>query len=162
VRPFEPARSSMVQVNQKVLGVLGEYNLAVRQVLKLPTDCAGFELDVDVLLSLLATIQPRPYTTLSRFPKVDQDICLKVPAATTYQQVFEFVWQQLSTVKPDHSVAHLVPVDIYQRPDDTDHKQITLRLSLASYDRTLTDTEVNDLLDKVAEAAKTDFQAERL
>jgi phenylalanyl-tRNA synthetase beta subunit len=55
-----------------------------------------------------------------------------------------------------------VPVDIYQRPDDTDHKQITLRLSLASYDRTLTDTEVNDLLDKVAEAAKTDFQAERL
>jgi phenylalanyl-tRNA synthetase beta chain len=162
VRPFEPARSSMVQVNQKVLGVLGEYNLAVRQVLKLPTDCAGFELDVDVLLSLLATIQPRPYTTLSRFPKVDQDICLKVPAATTYQQVFEFVWQQLSTVKPDHSVAHLVPVDIYQRPDDTDHKQITLRLSLASYDRTLTDTEVNDLLDKVAEAAKTDLQAERL
>ena len=85
-----------------------------------------------------------------------------MPAATTYQQVFEFVWQQLSTVKPDHSVAHLVPVDIYQRPDDTDHKQITLRLSLASYDRTLTDTEVNDLLDKVAEAAKTDFQAERL
>jgi phenylalanyl-tRNA synthetase beta subunit len=134
----------------------------VRQILKLPTDCAGFELDIDALLSLLAAVQSRPYTTLSRFPKVDQDICLKVPAATTYRQVFDFVWQQLSSLKPDHSVAHLVPVDIYQRPDDTDHKQITLRLSLASYERTLTDTEVNDHLDKVAEAAKTALQAERL
>ena len=152
----------MVQVNQKVLGVLGEYNLAVRQVLKLPTDCAGFELDVDVLAIVTGDHSAAAVYRLTRFPKVDQDIWLKVPAATTYQQVFEFVWQQLSTIKPDHSVAHLVPVDIYQRPDDTDHKQITLRLSVANYDRTLTDTEVNDLLDKVAEAAKTDLQAERL
>jgi phenylalanyl-tRNA synthetase beta chain len=162
VRLFEPARSSLVQVNQIILGILGEYNLAVRQILKLPTDCAGFELNIDVLLSLSVASQSRSYTSLSHFPKVDQDICLKVPSATSYQQVFDFVWQQLSALKPDHSVAHLVPVDIYQRLDDQEHKQITLRLSLASYDRTLTDTEVNGLLDKVAEAAKTALRAERL
>ncbi|HEX4662026.1 MAG TPA: hypothetical protein VH144_00255, partial [Candidatus Saccharimonadales bacterium] len=56
----------------------------------------------------------------------------------------------------------LSPVDIYQREDDQAHKQITLRFSLASYERTLTDDEVSKLLDHVAEAARNELQAERI
>ena len=53
----------------------------------------------------------------------------------------------------------LSPVDIYKRSEDGAHKQITFRLSIASYERTLTDNEVNKLLDEVAEAAKEQFGA---
>ncbi|HEY5442230.1 MAG TPA: hypothetical protein VIJ68_01690, partial [Candidatus Saccharimonadales bacterium] len=55
----------------------------------------------------------------------------------------------------------LEPVDVYQKPDDTAHKQATLRLTIASYERTLTDTEVSKLLDTVTAAAKDKFGAER-
>ncbi len=64
--------------------------------------------------------------------------------------------------RPDQTHYSLNPVDIYKRPDDPAHKQITLRLSIASYERTLTDSEVNTLLDHVAEAARQDLHAERV
>jgi len=47
----------------------------------------------------------------------------------------------------------LEPLSIYQRPDDTDHKQVTFRFAVASYERTLTDAEVSKLLDAIAVAA---------
>jgi len=72
------------------------------------------------------------------------------------------VQKKLTEVQPQHTLPNLSPVDIYQRDDDPDHKQISLRLSIASFERTLTDDEVSKLLDHVAEAAKTELQAERI
>jgi phenylalanyl-tRNA synthetase beta chain len=162
VRPFEPSRSSYIQVGNAVLGILGEYKSAVRQSLKLSAACAGFELDMDVLLPLVSSNTKSHYLSLSRYPRVEQDISLKLPVQTTYQQVYDCIWEYLNSAKPDRSIVALVPVDIYQREDDLEHKQITFRLSIASYDRTLTDSEVNSLLDSTAAAANTKLQAERL
>jgi phenylalanyl-tRNA synthetase beta subunit len=63
---------------------------------------------------------------------------------------------------PQQTLPSLSPVDIYQKDDDLEHKQITLRLTIASYERTLTDTEVNSILDAVAAKAHTALSAERL
>lgn len=160
VAPFEPNRSAVLRDTEGLVwGVVGEFRRSVQKSLKLPLACAGFELDPLLLARQLPHSQYRP---LSRYPKVEQDICLKVSATTAYQQIFDFVGKKLDELKPDHSLIQLNPVDIYQRGDDKTHLQITLRLIIASYDRTLTDVEVNSLLDKVAEAAKSELSAERL
>jgi phenylalanyl-tRNA synthetase beta subunit len=99
---------------------------------------------------------------LPRFPKLSQDITLKVPANVSYQTLFDTVSEALHTKLPKQTVPHLSPVDIYQKEDDPDHKQITLRLTIASYERTLTDTEVNSILDAVAAKARIALSAERL
>lgn len=158
--PFEPNRSALLKDRAgRIWGVVGEYRASVRKQLKLPDIIAGFEIDP---LLFLQDSEANQYIQLPRFPKVEQDICLRVPANTTYHEVFTFVWSHLNQHRPDATYHTLGPIDIYQREGDQDHKQITLRLSLASYERTLTDTEVNNLLDSVADAAQHELQAQRV
>jgi phenylalanyl-tRNA synthetase beta subunit len=147
-------------LGDRLLGQIGEYKSSVRKSLKLPDFCAGFELDLQVLLA--SSVRHKQYVTLPHFPKVSQDICLRVAADLAYQDLFSFVWQEVANVQPPNTLPTLEPVDIYQRPDDTSHKQITLRLTIASYEKTLTDNEVSQLLDSVAVAAHSRFAAERV
>jgi phenylalanyl-tRNA synthetase beta chain len=156
-QPFEPNRSALVLHEGAVVGVVGEYRARVAHALKLPNFASGFEIFARALIGSTSS-----YVQLPRFPKVDQDICLKVSADLPYEELFQFVWNHLQENRPDATYHSLGPVDIYQREGDTEHKQITLRLSIASYERTLTDQEVSQLLDRVAQAAKEKFQAERI
>jgi len=155
--PYEPRRSAVLVRDGQVWGVVGEFKASVRKRLKLPAYTAGFEVHMDLLTQRRAAYQPLP-----RFPKVEQDICLKVAADTSYQQLFDLSQRKLEEIKPENTLVNLSPVDIYQRKDDRDNKQITLRVSIASYERTLTDAEVGKLLDHVAEVAKEMFSAERI
>ena len=162
VQPYDPNRSALVSVKGtgEFLGIIGEFKPAVGRGLKLPKYCAGFEVDTTVLQTVLKNA--KKYVSLPRFPKVTQDITLKVPAELAYQELLDFVWAELAKVQPDNTLPSLAPVDIYQAKDDTKHKNVTFRLSIASYDRTLTDTEVNKHLDTVAAAAKAGLNAERI
>lgn len=163
--PFEPGRSAVLRdvftdTNTTGLwGVVGEFKASVRRSLKLPTYAAGFELDP--LLLGLGTPSGR-YVPLSRFPKVTQDITLKALTDLPYQTLYDFLNEGLRKLQLPETLLSLEPIDIYQRDDDAKHKQITLRLTVTSYERTLTDPEVARLLDGLAAAAHDKFQAERV
>ncbi len=158
-KPFDMNRAAFVYAGEKFLGLIGEFGGNVTKALKLPRFTAGFELDTLALSGLLGT---PAYEPLSRFPKVTQDISLKVKARLPYGDLYRFVYGEIDKARPDQSRATLTPLDIYQRAGDAEHKQITLRLQIASYEKTLRDTEVNSLLDSVAAAAKAKFGAERI
>jgi phenylalanyl-tRNA synthetase beta chain len=157
--PYLPNRSAVLRDAQGLIwGVVGEYRPAVRKALKLPAMTAGFEID-PLLLLHPATHR---YVPLPKFQNIQQDICLKVSADMPFAQVFDFVWDFVSSQGISQTYVTIEPVDIYQREDDHAHKQITLRLSLASFERTLTDEEVNKLLGRIAESAKDSLNAERI
>lgn len=159
VAPFEPQRSAVLRDNRGLIwGVAGELRTSVSRNLKLPPAAGAFEIDPLLFLSGNAN----QYVPLPRFPKVMQDVTLKVPADLAYQELHDFISGELSKIQPKNTLPKLSPLDIFQRDDDKQHKQITLRLEIASYDRTLTDPEVNKLLDTAAAAAKTKYGAERV
>ena len=162
VSPYDDNRSALIYIKEtgEFMGIIGEFKASVRRNLKLPKYCAGFEVDNEVLAKLIA--KPTSYTSLPRFPQVTQDISLKVKSSASYQEVYDLVQQALDDNKPERALAFLDPQDIYQDIKDATHKNVTLRLSLASYERTLTDQEVNSLLNKVAEVLKDKIGAERL
>jgi phenylalanyl-tRNA synthetase beta chain len=161
VKPFTAGRMSSIQLNGELIGVVGEFKNGVRKGLKLPDFVAGFELDIDSLLKYVSS-KTSNYTPLPRYPKLEQDICLKVVEGVKYGELYSLVLNKIDDIKPEHSLATLSPIDIYQRDDDSTHKQITFRLSIASYERTLTDVEVAKLLDEVATEAQDKFHAERV
>lgn len=160
--PFEPGRSALVKVqgSDVAIGIIGELTADVLTKLKLPAKTAAFEIGIMPLVNTPQAVAG--YTPLPKFPKVSQDICLKVAADTPYQQVFAAVQTALAKAAPRQVLANVSPVDIYQRPDDTAHKQITLRISVASYERTLTDAEVARILDDIAASARETLHAERI
>ncbi|HXR50124.1 MAG TPA: phenylalanine--tRNA ligase subunit beta [Verrucomicrobiae bacterium] len=158
-KPYDLNRTAFIYVGEVFLGIIGEFRPAAARALKLPKHCAGFELDTTALLTVL---DKAAYTPLPRFPKVTQDISLKVPVDLAYQPLFDLVQAELDKVRPQNTLVELEPIDIYQRDDDKEHKQISLRLHIASYERTLTDSEVNKLLNLAAAAAKATVGAERL
>jgi phenylalanyl-tRNA synthetase beta chain len=156
---YQPGRAATVRLDGVIIGRIGEYKPSVRRALKLPEHTAGFELGLAAFMHGAPHIE---YQALPRFPKVEQDICLKVPADTSYADVYRLVADQVQAQRPDNTRYTLEPLDIYQRADDQAHKQITLRLRIASFERTLTDAEVARLLDDVAAAASQHLGAERV
>ncbi len=160
VAPFEPNRSAVLRdAHGLIWGVVGEYKARVRKNLKLPEFVAGFELDP---LLFFQMNRPTRYTKLSRFPSVEQDICLKIAADMPYEQLETFVRKALSEHVSNKTLVNLEPLDIYQREGNETHKQITFRLTIADYEKTMRDAEVAQLLERVAEAAKKQFNTERI
>jgi phenylalanyl-tRNA synthetase beta chain len=155
---YEPSRSAIVYDGERIVGVVGEYRRSVLRALKLPEFCAGFE----VFVNALTAMPQNRYVAVPRFPQVTQDITLKVPNELSYHELESCLVQQLESSKPTKSVTQLSPIDIYQRADDLTNKQVTFRLTIASYEKTLTDPDVTKLLADLTRNAHEKFGAEQI
>lgn len=159
-KPYDHKRSAKVFVKGTglPLGMVGEYKQSVRQALKLPSHTAGFGIGLLQLQTAL-TQATKPYLPLPRFPKVSQDITLKVATSVTYQELYDCLWLELTKARSDKTLSKLGPLDIYQPKDDTENKHVSFRLTVASYEKTMTDAEISKLLDEAAQAALAKFGA---
>lgn len=155
--PYEPMRSAVLRDGQGLVwGVVGEFKASVRKAFKLPAYSAGLELDP---LLLAGGLSGSSYVALSRFPKVEQDISLKVTKEIDYQQLADELQAGLRELADKNLYTELTPLDIYEKDQ---FKHMTFRLTAAHYHKTLTSAEIHDLLDKLAERAQQKLSAERL
>lgn len=144
--PFEPKRSAVVidSKTQAKLGIVGEYKKSVQKALKLPEFTAGFEIDPrEVLESANAVgIQYRP---LSKYPGTERDICFQVAQEVPYEAIARAAQEVLAETG---LITTLSPLDMYQ-PEDGATKNITVRIGLTSYDKTMTNDEVTGVIERV-------------
>ncbi len=161
MEPYQPGRSAFVTLenNDKFLGIIGEFKPTVTKSLKLPKYCAGFELDTTALSEVLN--RQKTYVPLSKYPKIEQDISLRVDKRLPYAELAGFLQAELDKLAPDDTHTALMPLDIYASDDSSD-KHVTFRLTIFSYLKTMVDGEVNELLDKMAASAKEKYHAVRL
>jgi len=148
---YIPERTAVVSYNGLVLGLMGEFNSALTNDLKLPEFCAGFELDTNELLKLRPQNNVH-YSQLSKFPKVIEDLTISVGVNLSYQQVRRSVIAKIAqNIKEDMNF-NLSLIDIYQSDETLDIKNWTFRLEVDSYERTLTEKEVSSLVDCVKQS----------
>jgi phenylalanyl-tRNA synthetase beta chain len=159
-KPFDMNRTAFVYEGETFIGLVGEFRAQVARLLKLPKYCAGFELDTVALAEVMRN--QASYVEQPKFPKVEQDISLKLPYGVSYQTLYDCLWSALAEVQPENTLPSLGPRDIYQKEDDKDHKQIALHFEIASYDKTMTTTEVAKMLDHAALVAEKQLGAVRL
>ncbi len=158
IAPYELNRSGMVYNGEKMVGVVGEFRRTVGKALKLPEYCAGFEL----FLSAFEVMDNSNYAPLARFPKVNQDITVKVASETPFSNIYTALLDGMNSVKADDTKLSLQPLGVYQSPDDTAHKNVSMRIMAVNYQKTLTDAEVSQLLDAAVAAAQQAVGAERI
>ena len=157
MRPFEAKRSARVvdiRSNQSI-GVVGEYKKGVARNFKLPDFAAGFELLTEGIALALEHKKPQ-YTPISRYPSTDRDLCFKVNADVTYQQVIDSVKSALIAAPLETDIS---PIDIYQ-PEGIDARNITVRIKFTSHDHTLTGDEVAGVVEEVAAAVLRDVDGQ--
>ena len=144
--PFEPLRSAEVQsvLTGEVLGVVGEYTTKVRRSFKLPEYTAGFEVRTRALLKA-SQKQGGVYTPLSRYPGTERDVCFQVSEETPFADIADTA---AAVLAEEPYISSLEPVDIYQR-EGTSTKNITIRIQLASYGKTLTAEDANGVVNHV-------------
>jgi phenylalanyl-tRNA synthetase beta chain len=157
--PFEPGRSAVLRDGDGLIwGVVGEFKLSVRKALKLPECTAAFELDP---LLLLHNKQQSSYVALPRFPRITQDITLRVVKDTPHDKIADLIADVVFGERAEKVHARMSHLGTFQAEGDT-HKNISFRISLASYDKTMREHEVSEVLDAVATKAHEVCGAERV
>jgi len=152
-QPFEPKRSARVweATTRERIGVIGEFKKSVQKAFKLSDNVAGFEISPVSLLKLTAGTVPT-YEALSKYPGSDRDVTFQVSTDVAYAQVYDAAKNAL---KEQSLRATVTPLDMYQ-PESGETKNVTLRFTLGSHDRTLTGEEVNAVMADVTEKVMTE------
>lgn len=149
-KPFEHRRSAVViDENTNVpIGMVGEYRKAVTKNFKLSAHVAGFELDIDALFRV-AEQSGTHYSPLSRYPSTERDVCFQVAQTIAYKEIVKAIDSSVS----DGLQTVVSPVDIYQAASG-DTKNITVRIKLTPFDRTLTNQEITDSINALIDAVR--------
>jgi phenylalanyl-tRNA synthetase beta chain len=148
VAPYARDRSAVLVRDGQIYGVVGEFKESVRKAFKLPSYVAGFEIH-----SNLIRRQAVPYSVLPRFPSVTQDVSLEVDSSVSISVVTDIARTVLDALDFSWS-KQLSIAAIYQAPG-ADTKTVTLRVTVANYERSLIDKDVSELLDAIASEVST-------
>lgn len=157
VKPFEKGRSAwIVNSSGKTIGVVGEFRSEVAKSFKLPAYTAGFELDLNGLGN---TMYSSAYKEQPKYPKVEQDISLKVNKVVNFATISKLLVSEIERNQPANCLLENRLIDIYEVDDS---KTYTFRIKLASYEKTLSSKQVNTLLDTVSQLLNNKIGATRI
>jgi phenylalanyl-tRNA synthetase beta chain len=101
---------------------------------------AAFELDFDTINELIE--EEIAYQAPSKYPAIERDLSVVVPQETKVDDVLNVI---------DNASGPLaINIDLEDMPYDYgDGKSLTFRLVFQSWEKTLTDAEVNKIMEKI-------------
>ena len=147
--PFDYRHSANVfdkKTNIRI-GIVGEYKKSVSKSFKLPEYVAGFEIDTRAMFNAVNSLS-NSYKPLSRYPASERDICFKVADNVQYNQIISAIEQVLNDIELEITIS---PLDIY-KSENSDAKNITVRIKLVSNDHTLTGDEISSATKIITES----------
>jgi phenylalanyl-tRNA synthetase beta chain len=139
---FDQNRVGVILINDLPLGLIGEFSSSVTKNFKLPSYCAGFEINIDNLSK-----QQPTYINVPKFPKIQQDITVSVGPDTPFSQVKNALESQLSEFT-DNGYYIVMDYPSIFKPENSATKNISFKVWISYKDGTLKADEVNTLLDK--------------
>ncbi len=151
---FHPGRCARVSVNGNVLGVMGEIHPLVREAFDLPRQpIVALEFDMEVLIGLWGA--PRRMTPISLHPPVYEDLAVVVDEETPAVRVRDLIAQTGSPL-----VRSVVLFDVYRGSQiGPGKKSLAYRLTYQADDRTLTDSEVARVREKIVRRLERELGA---
>ena len=146
---IHPYQSANILVDGKVCGFMSKLHPTVQEDFGIP-DTFIAELDFDALLP--THINARP---ISKFQGVYKDLSVVIDKSMNYYEVAKVLNAlKLPMLKDSY------PVDIYEDEKLGDKKSLTVRFFIQSLDRTLEDTDIEEIMSKIMSALETECKAE--
>ncbi|HEY4963250.1 MAG TPA: phenylalanine--tRNA ligase subunit beta [Candidatus Saccharimonadales bacterium] len=158
-KPYETSRSAFIVSGDIVVGVIGELKSSVRAKFKLPRRVAALELDTNVFLD---ATRSQAYSQASKYPSVKQDITLRVPSDSVFDDLNTKLHEKLRALAPASATFDFELFSIFAKDGDPKFKNYSYHLTIADHERTLSDQIVNNLLDELTQYAKSELGSERV
>ena len=151
---FRAGFAARLMLGDNLCGTLGQLAAKVKSVFDLEEDVFLFDLNVSFLIK--AMVRDRRYVSLPKFPAADRDLAIVVPEEVLAGEVERFI---------QHTGGELVVdvclFDVYRgKQIASKSKGLAFSIRYQSPRRTLTDTEVEDVQQKIIAALQEDFRAE--
>ncbi len=137
---LHPGRTAEIKLNGLVIGVVGELHPKWRQQWGFSSSPILFELELDAVLARRVAA----FQSVSRLQPVSRDLALVVGEAVPYALV------EAAILEAPHQglLRDVTLFDVY-RPANTAEKSFAVRLSLQSEDATLTDEQIDSVVQAV-------------
>jgi phenylalanyl-tRNA synthetase beta chain len=141
-----PGRTAKIMINGKPAGLIGELSAEVLSAYDLKQQAFIFELDHEVLLEE-ASEGGRRYKPVPKFPATARDITVIIPGRFESGSILETVSSM--------NLEFVESVNLYDlfegAPIPEGRKSVTLRVTYRSGEKTLEDSDVKPITEKIAE-----------
>ncbi|MFH2011610.1 MAG: phenylalanine--tRNA ligase subunit beta [Pseudomonadota bacterium] len=140
---LHPGKSSIIVVDNTEIGAIGEVHSAVLDGYEISNPVYLFELDFDLIAK--HTLGDKKIKPLSKYPPIYRDIALIVDENIQFRDIYDTI-DKLSNKLVDN----IQVFDVYKgKSIPSGKKSLAYRIKYQSYERTLTDKEVNKIHEKL-------------
>ena len=148
-KEFHPGQTAKISVNNNIVGIIGKLHPQ-----EVKEDVYVFEINLDDLLSIKSG--KMKYKEISKYPSIKKDLAMVVENNISSMQI------EKEIKKAGGSLLRNIEVfDVYQGEQvGKDKKSIAYSLTFEAQDRTLTDEEINQTLEKIIEKLEKELNAE--
>ena len=147
---YHPGRSGSLRQGRAVLATFGELHPRVRELLDLAVPVAAFELDLDAVpLPKARAGKARPMLEAMPYPPVDRDFAFVVADAVRAGELIDAV-----RGVDRRLIREIRLFDVYAGTGiPAGHKSLAIAVRLQAADRTLTETEIDSVAERIVAAA---------
>ena len=146
---LHPGQSAVISVNNDIVGIIGKIHPSLEK-----EDVYILEIDLDKLLA--KKVGKMKYKEISKFPNIKKDLSIVVDKNISANEIGMKIKKAAGSNLESYEV-----FDIYTGKGIEETKRsISFALTFGKQDRTLTDEEINDVMDKVIASLEKDLKAE--
>ena len=137
-KELHPGQSSLISVNNDVIGIIGKVHPQ-----KIKENIYVFEINLEKLLA--KKVGKMKYKELSKYPSVKKDLAVIINKNVTAQEIATLIKKSAGSLLLNTEV-----FDVYTgKGIEENKKSIAYSLEFGTNDRTLTDEEINNILEKI-------------
>ena len=146
---LHPGQSAVISVNNDIVGIIGKIHPKVEK-----DDVYVLEIDLDRLLG--KRVGKMKYKEISKFPNIKKDLSIVVDKKISAQEIGMKIKKLAGSLLESSEV-----FDVYTGTGiEEDKKSISFALTFGKGDRTLTDDEINEVMNKIIAGLEKDIKAE--
>ena len=137
-KELHPGQSALISVNNDVIGIIGKVHPQ-----KIKENIYVFEINLEKLLA--KKVGKMKYKELSKYPSVKKDLAVIINKNVTAQEIATLIKKSAGSLLLNTEV-----FDVYTgKGIEENKKSIAYSLEFGTNDRTLTDEEINNILEKI-------------
>ena len=137
-KELHPGQSSLISVNNDVIGIIGKVHPQ-----KIKENIYVFEINLEKLLT--KKVGKMKYKELSKYPSVKKDLAVIIKKNVTAQEIATLIKKSAGSLLLNTEV-----FDVYTgKGIEENKKSLAYSLEFGTNDRTLTDEEINNIIDKI-------------